>query len=412
MNLYYTGLGIARSLSGRGVRVIGLTSQHRVYGNFTRHAKVVFAPDSRNEPEALLAFLIRLGGELSSRGVLYPTRDDDVIFLNRFREELEPYFSPVIAGDDALRASLNKWETLLCARRANIPAPSAWIIENQDDLDRAIGEVVYPCVLKPLSAHHWRQGQNWQIVGARKAIGVGSEAELRTEYRGIARADSRALLQEMVPGADDCLLIVACYMDRQSRWVAGFNTQKLLQIPEGFGTGCIVQCVERSEMFERTRRLLQSIGYSGIAEVEYKWDAAAKEYKLIEINPRPWDQHRLGDACGVELMYMAYCDHAGLPMPAAAKPVVGHKWIAEDTFAMAAIRSLRSGSLRLRTLLLLARGKRIYAIWSASDPLPLLVYWFTRFLPEVLVSTGRVLCSMFASRLTAKGNLEKKEIVI
>lgn len=411
MNVYYTGLGIARSLGERGVRVIGLTSQHRIYGNFTRHAQVEFAPDSRREPQALLAFLTQLGKRLGSRAVLYPTRDDDVVFLNRFRQELEPYFSLVIAGSEALQAALNKWETFQCARRADVPAPAAWLIENEQDMERAANEASFPCVLKPLAAHHWRQGGNWEIVGARKAFAVGSAAEMRSEYREIARADKRILVQELVEGGDDCLLIVACYMDRQSRWAGGFNVQKVLQIPEGFGTGCIVQSVERPELFERTIRLLQSIGYTGIAEVEYKWDAAAAEYKLIEINPRPWDQHRLGSACGMELMYLAYCDHAGLPAPAPVQPVAGHKWIAEDTFITAAVRSFRGGKPGLGELIRLARGKRIYAIWSASDPLPWLIFFFTRFLPDLVVSGVRSLWSSFTRKLFGSVNLPKKEIV-
>src|SRR4051812_26200684 len=164
MNVYYTGLGIARSLGERGVRVIGLTSQHWIFGNFTRYAKVEFAPDSRSEPEALVAFLLNLGKQLGGKAVLYPTRDDDVIFFNRFRRELEPYFSLVIAGTAALEASLNKWETFQCARRADVPTPAAWLINDEQDLERAAREAVFPCVLKPLSAHHWRQRENWEIV--------------------------------------------------------------------------------------------------------------------------------------------------------------------------------------------------------------------------------------------------------
>ncbi|MEO8367697.1 MAG: hypothetical protein ABI806_00660 [Candidatus Solibacter sp.] len=412
MNMYYTGLGIARSLGERGVRVIGLTSQHRIYGNFTRHAKVVFAPDSRHEPEALLAFLTGFGKEMDGgRVVLYPTRDDDVVFLNRFRKELEPYFSLVIAGADALNAALNKWETFQCARRAGVPVPGAWLIENEQDMERTAGEATFPCVLKPLAAHHWRQGGNWEIVRSRKAFAVNSAEELLSEYHEIARADKRALVQELVEGGDDCLLIVACYMDRQARWAGGFNIQKVLQIPEGFGTGCIVQSVERPELFERTVRLLESIGYTGIAEVEYKWDAGAAEYKLIEINPRPWDQHRLGSACGVDLVYLAYCDHAGLPAPAPVKPVVGHKWIAEDTFITAAARSFRGGKPGLGELARLARGKRIYAIWSAGDPLPWLMFFFTRFLPDLTVTVVRSLWSSLFRKLFGSVNLPKKEIV-
>src|ERR1017187_6137252 len=92
MNMFYTGLGIARSLGEQGIPVIGLTSQHRIYGNFTRYAKTVFCPDSRREPEALFAWLMQMGKNLGHRSVIFPTRDDDVAFLDRFRRALDQYF--------------------------------------------------------------------------------------------------------------------------------------------------------------------------------------------------------------------------------------------------------------------------------------------------------------------------------
>lgn len=67
MNMFYTGLGIARSLGSRGVRVIGLSSKRGVYGNYTRCAKVHVAPDSRDAPEGLLIYLLAMGRELGAR---------------------------------------------------------------------------------------------------------------------------------------------------------------------------------------------------------------------------------------------------------------------------------------------------------------------------------------------------------
>ena len=52
MNMFDTGLGIARSLGSRGIPVIGLSAQSGVYGNATRYAKVLPSPDSKAEPEA------------------------------------------------------------------------------------------------------------------------------------------------------------------------------------------------------------------------------------------------------------------------------------------------------------------------------------------------------------------------
>src|SRR6266545_2027654 len=84
MNLFYTGLGIARSLGGRGVPVIGLAAHRGVYGNFSRYVRTVYGADSRNEPEELLRQLVALGQRLNGRSVLFPTRDHDLIFVDRF----------------------------------------------------------------------------------------------------------------------------------------------------------------------------------------------------------------------------------------------------------------------------------------------------------------------------------------
>src|SRR5215467_5440870 len=165
MNLFYTGLGIARSLGERGIPVVGLTAQRGIYGNYTRYAKTCFCPDSRKEPDALLAFLLRLAGQTNRPSVLFPTRDDDVVFLDRFREKLSPHYLLAVPPSAAIAVCLDKWQTYLCAKQAKVPTPECWLIETEGALDRVIHEATYPCVLKPLAAHHWRQGRNWEIVG-------------------------------------------------------------------------------------------------------------------------------------------------------------------------------------------------------------------------------------------------------
>ncbi len=408
MNLFYTGLGIARSLGEAGVPVIGLTAQRGAYGNFTRYAKTMFCPDSREEPEALLAFLTDLGRQLGERSVIFPTRDDDLMFLDRFRAELAPYFSAVMPESGPLHSCLDKWETFVEAQRAGVASPRSWKVETARELKDVAREVTYPCVLKALSAHYWRQGNNWEVVGGRKAIVAHTEQELLSEYDLVASADNRAVVQELVEGGDDHLLITACYLDRSSRCLGYFQTQKLVQLPEGFGTGCIVRSVDRPELVEPTLRLLQSIGFSGIAEVEYKWDRASGEYKLIEVNPRPWDQHPLGRTCGIDLMYIAYRDHAGLALTPVTKLAPGHKWIAEDAFLPAALRMLSHRDPKLASLLRQARGKRIFAIWSAKDPLPLLAYIFLRFLPELIRSGATAAWSRFKHLFSGNRLTEKK----
>ena len=339
---------------------------------------------------------------MDQRGVIFPTRDDDAVFLDRFREELGEFYSLVLPEHAALQACLDKWETYQWAQRTGVPVPKCWLVDGEEDLNRIREELIFPCVLKAVAAYQWRKGSNWETVGGRKAIAVSSWDELRHEYAAVSRAEKRVLVQEMIPGGDDCLLIAACYLDRESKFVAGFNTQKLLQLPEGFGTGCIVQGVDRPELFEPATRLLQAMHFTGIAEVEFKWDAARREFRLIEINPRPWDQHRLGHACGVDLIYVAYCEHAGLAKPAIHQQPAESKWIAEDVLCVAALRSLWKRESQIGSLLRLARGKRIYSIWSAKDPLPWLLYALTGILPRVVGNGLRAVWSVLTRRLIGK----------
>jgi predicted ATP-grasp superfamily ATP-dependent carboligase len=144
--------------------------------------------------------------------------------------------------------------------------------------------------------------------------------------------------------------------------------------------------------------------FTGVAEVEYKWDARSAEYKLIEINARPWDQHRLGAACGADLIYLAYCEHAGLPLPRPQRSSPGSKWIAEDTFFTAALQMAWRRDSRLADLFRHARGKRLLAIWSIRDPLPLIAYVFMRFLPDLLAAVVRWLWTGLRKSIFVKSN--------
>src|SRR5215831_10749206 len=60
LNLFYTGLGIARDLAGCSMRVVGLSAHPKIFGNFTRLCEVRSAPNSQERPEALKEFLLQV----------------------------------------------------------------------------------------------------------------------------------------------------------------------------------------------------------------------------------------------------------------------------------------------------------------------------------------------------------------
>ena len=198
LNMFYTGLGIARSLGSRGIRVLGLSAHRGIYGNFTRYAEIRRAPDARENPLELLTFLLAHASKFEG-SVIFPTRDDDVLFLDRYRDQLSAHYRLVLPPPAALKASLDKGETARVAEAAGVPYPRCHMVSDDVGLEQAAGNLSYPCVMKPVSAHHWRKSGNWDIVGRRKAIAVDSAEKLRTQYAAISSAEPRVLLQECVP---------------------------------------------------------------------------------------------------------------------------------------------------------------------------------------------------------------------
>src|SRR5689334_22071453 len=72
MNLHYTGLGIARSLAGLPVDVIGVGADRTFFGGRSRHVRFLHSPDSALQPEACLRFLLDLAPSLRKPVVLLP----------------------------------------------------------------------------------------------------------------------------------------------------------------------------------------------------------------------------------------------------------------------------------------------------------------------------------------------------
>ena len=382
LNMSYSGLGIARNLRGRGMRVVGLSSGSGACGNSTRLCEVRFTPDSQNEPEALTEYLLRSAHEFSG-AIIFPTRDADVLLLDRYRERLEPHFRLAIPPRDCLRQVANKYNLVKLAARVGVPIPRSALVDSIEGLTRIPSEVGFPCVLKPVSSVHWRRSDHWKKVGARKAFLVRNMDELETEYAAVATVHPEVLVQEWIPGDTNQIVVLGGYVNENSAPLGYFTARKVVQSPDDFGTGCLVENVAIPVILEPTERLWRALHYEGMAEVEYKRDLRTGEFKLIEINTRHWDWHQLGCASGVNLSWIAYCHLAGRPEAPVHPKAAPAKWVAETDLFYYFARGVYRRELKAKKLWEDLSGPRIYSIFAWKDPLPSLRHWLTEYLPAL-----------------------------
>jgi len=392
MNPYYSAIGIARSLHGHGVKVYALTSERDALGASSRYFEGTIAvPNGRDEPERLCEELCRIGRSQPDRPVLYPTRDFDVLFLHRYRAELDPFYVLPQGHQSPILRILDKFELAAVALGLGIPTPATWLCSSAQELDLGIAAMSFPVVVKPRFAYQWRGKAVWTKVGSQKAFIAESADQLRAHYQRVGDLVSEALVQEYVPGGDREIVVCCCYIGRDGDLAGYFTGRKLRQDPPGVGTGCVVEATDIPAIIAPSVKLLRAFGYRGMAEIEYKYDRGTGTYYLIEINPRHWDQHELGTLVGVNLTWMAYQDMVGMPGVKVA-PVYeagrAYKWVAEPELALGILRGARhelatlaKGHAPLRTrvralaavwqeVATLLSGRKIFAVMRLRDPMP------------------------------------------
>lgn len=328
LNPHYTGLGIARNLGPLGVRVLGLTAHPELPGNHSRWLEYRQSPDSLAAPDELCAFLLELAGELGRRAVLFPTRDHDIDFANRFRAELDEYFILPFPDAANLDRVLNKERLSDAADRAGLRMPGGVTLHEPDDLRHA-SELQFPVMCKPVYASQWRKPGIWEAVGRNKVVKFDTFAELAGFHARICAIDPHMTVQEWIPGGERSLLIFGSYCQVGGEPTAFFTARKCLQSPALMGTGVMVEALPLTEIEAPARALLKAVQFHGVSEIEFKQDERTGALYLIEINARHWDQHRLGVLAGVNLSEAAYRDATGQPMRSMHQHKERAIWIAE-----------------------------------------------------------------------------------
>ncbi|SEK38591.1 Predicted ATP-dependent carboligase, ATP-grasp superfamily [Blastococcus sp. DSM 46786] len=360
-----TGLQTARILAARGVPVIGVTNSLEHYACRTRACTRVLEADLRSED--VVDVLLRLGPELGDRAALFPCTDLAVLQISRHRDRLAPWYHVALPEHAIVDMLMDKVGFLRHAQEHGLPIPGTVIIDSRDDAERAARSLTYPVALKPPL-----KSAVWQSHTSAKAFPVSDGRELLEVYDRVASWSDRFIAQEWVDGGVDALYSCNAYFGAGSRPLVTFVARKLRQWPPHTGTSSLGEECRNDEVLRETLRLFAGLDYRGLAYVEMKQDARTGRHLIIEPNiGRPTGRSAIAEAGGVELLYTAYCDMVGRPLPAARhQRYVGAKWIDDRRDVQSALYFVRRGQLGPGDWWRSVRGPKWHAVVSRSDPQP------------------------------------------
>jgi D-aspartate ligase len=362
----YQGLGIVRSLGRRGIPICVVDDEHSI-SRFSRYAKfAIRVPNLRDETETVQA-LLDIGKRLNLKGwVLFPTREELVAALSRHRCELLGLFRVPTAPWSTIQWMWDKRNTYQLAEELKIPIPETWIPEILEDVDKIT--MPFPLALKPAIKEHFFYATK------AKAWRADSKKQLREllERANSIAGPGEILVQDLIPG-DGKHQFGFCAFFKDGRAVGSMVTRRRRQHPHEFGrASTFVETIELPLLESLSERFLQKINYYGLVEVEFKLDPRDGQLKLLDVNPRTWGYHSLGQAAGVDFPYLLYADQIGTPV-ADCRAEPGISWIRILTDFPTGLIEIFNGRLSTKEFIKSLRSFNTEAVFGWEDPVPGLV---------------------------------------
>lgn len=360
-----TGLQTARIFARHRVPVIGIAKNRKHYCARTRFPERIFEEDTSSE--ALIDLLERLGSDFDIKPVLMPCTDGSVFLISKHRDRLAPYYCFALPDHDTVALLMDKVSFCKYATEHNLAIPPTFFLHNRQDAQHAAQALSYPAILKPpIKTPLWEENTK------QKAYKVESAEELLELYDRCCDWADTLLAQAWIVGTESDLFSCNCYFDANHQPQVTFIARKLRQWPPETGTSCLGEEVRNDAVLEESLKLFHGVNYFGLGYLEMKRDERTGDHFIIEPNiGRPTGRSAIAEAGGVELLYTAYCDMIGLPLPEnRTQQYQGVKWISLRRDFQSALYYWRRGDLSLRDWIHSWRGKKAYAIFSWSDPAP------------------------------------------
>src|SRR4029077_1936383 len=142
------------------------------------------------------------------------------------------------------------------------------------------------------------------------------------------------------------------------------------QQPVRFGFGCVVESIYYPEMLALGKKFLTRIGYRGVGAVEFRLDEKTAELKLIELNPRYWQQNGLAEKCGMNFPLMNFLDVTGSKPPAIVAYRDRIKWVNIYHDFESFRNYQKAGRLSTKQWVQSLRGPKMYSDFASDDVYP------------------------------------------
>ncbi len=314
------GLGVIRALGQMGVPSVVFYHEKRDMGYVSKYVQGRYhVPHPEHDQEGFIAALLEHGPRFAGCP-MFPTSDAALSAASRHIDDLKAYYKPGFTEWTITQLFLDKKRTHALAQEAGVPAPKTIVPHSVAEAERFAEQIEFPCLVKPCQSHLY------YAVFKRKMVQVQTKEQMLQAYLEAANAGLEVMLQELVPGADDCGANYNAYF-WEGQPLVEFTAQKIRNGPPTFGSPRVVMSRTIPEIIEPGRKILQAMGFYGYACTEFKRDPRDGVYKLMEVNGRHNLSTLLAVKCGINFPWLHYQHLVYGTLPQASGFQTGVYWV-------------------------------------------------------------------------------------
>lgn len=293
------GYGIARIFGENNIPVVLIDNEKH---NITKYSRYCYG-SYRAGYDTTIKLL--LSGDMQKNyqnWLIIPTDDYYVKLLSINLDELSKNYHVTIDNWESIQKFYNKRLSYKLALEQGIAIPNTILPESSKHLLEQIEGITYPCIIKPAVM------KDFYAVFKKKVLLCKNLSELEANYSRVKDhfAPEDLIIQEVIPGNSENQYSVGIFFDRDKTY-NHLVARRRRQHPPDFGNATTyAETVQIPELLIYAESILKAAGFSGIAEVEFKYDYRDKQYKFLEVNPRLWKWHLIAEPAGVPFLLSLY----------------------------------------------------------------------------------------------------------
>ena len=258
-------LAATRSLARAGHTVITAGERRDSLAAVSRFSTAfVQYPRPFDEPERFVDAICH-AVRVNSIDVVLPMTEVTTLLLTEQRLRLPSSCTLPFASVESIAMASNKAAVVDLARRVGVPTPRTIAVASEVGAVIEANTLRFPIVIKPARSRV-RSVDGW--ISTRVAYAVDA-ADLESKLRRLRPDVFPVLLQERIHGRG--IGVFACY--DQGRPVAFFSHERLREKPPSGGISVLSRSTALNPVaVDYSKRLLDRLGWHGVAMVEFKND--------------------------------------------------------------------------------------------------------------------------------------------